>query len=168
VDHYRLMARFNRWVNAELYGTVATLSQAAYVAERGAFFGSIARTLNHQLVVDRLWFNRFFDAVPEDFTGLDQVLHDDFDDLHAARVAADRWIVEVVDGLAADDLERAYEFTSPSTGQRSSMRGWHMLTTVFNHQTHHRGQVHAMMTRLAGEAPPLDLVYYSRETGDGL
>ena len=54
MDQFRLMARFNRWVNAELYGTVATLSKVEYEAERGAFFGSIKRTLNHLLVVDRL------------------------------------------------------------------------------------------------------------------
>jgi len=165
LEQFRLSARFNAWVNATLYGVVAELSDADYAAERGAFFGSIERTLNHLLVVDRIWFNRFFDRLPDGVTGLDQVLHAEFADLRAARDETDRWIVEVVDGLTPADLEREFAFTAMSTGQRQSMRGLHMLMTIFNHQTHHRGQVHCLLSQAGAKPPSLDLPIFLRAGG---
>ncbi len=95
MNSFPLMARFNAWVNTRLYGTVAELPEPDYRAERKAFFGSIHRTLNHLLVVDRLWTGRMEGLDHGDLT-LADVPYDDFASLRAARTAEDERLIAVV------------------------------------------------------------------------
>lgn len=164
-SHFRMLARYNAWANETLYGVVARLSDAEYRKTRAAaFFGSIHGTLNHLLVVDKRWFGRIFGDLDPTITRLDQILHESFADLRQARVAEDKWIVEQVDALAPEDLERSFDYRD-SRGQPWTMRTDHGLATVFNHQTHHRGQVHALLKETDVAPPPLDIPVYLRETG---
>ncbi len=161
LDHLSTSAAYNRWANERLYAAVGTLSDAAYRADRGAFFGSIRNTLNHVLVADRIWLKRLTGAgdAPE---RLDAILHDDFEGLEAARAAEDDRIAAFVASLDAADPERS--FTYQNTAGKSFHQGFvPVLMHVFNHQTHHRGQVHAMLTGLSEPAPALDLIFYLRE-----
>ena len=164
LDHLALMARFNGWANQRLYASVAGLPDAAYRAERGAFFGSIHRTLNHLLAVDRLWTGRILGR-DRGIRALDQVLYDDFAALREARADEDRQLVELVDGLSAAQLAAAVRYRRIIGTGLEEVRAGHILLTLFNHQTHHRGQVHVLLTQADVLPPPLDVVFYLEEIG---
>jgi uncharacterized damage-inducible protein DinB len=165
IDHFRLLAGFNRWANGRVYDDAAALRTAEYYKTRAcAYFGSIHGTLNHLLLVDRLWFGRLVGQTPA-ISRLDEILYDDFAGLRAAREAEDERIVALLQGMdeAALATDRRFALIS-EPGER--VMGVHlMLTTVFNHQTHHRGQVHAMLKDAGVEPPGLDIVLYPEALG---
>jgi uncharacterized damage-inducible protein DinB len=165
--HVTMMAAYNAWANRRIYGACAALSDADRKADLGAFFGSLHRTLNHLVVTDRIWLARFRGETPTE-TRLDAVPYDDFAALRAAREAEDVAIEAFVAGLDAGRLagEVAYVTISRPAPVRQPLVS--ALAHLFNHQTHHRGQCHAMLTRLAAEAPSLDLIAFQRETGMGM
>lgn len=165
IEHFRLLAGFNRWANGRVYDAVATLGEADYYKQRAcAFFGSIHGTLNHLLVVDRLWFGRLTGPVPA-VSRLDEILYDDFASLRTAREAEDERIVAVLEGLEEADLRRDCRFTLISEPGERVMTPLLILPTVFNHQTHHRGQVHAMLKEAGAMPPELDLIAYPGALG---
>lgn len=145
MNEFPLLARFNRWANGRYYACCAALSDAELRRERGAFFGSIHRTLNHILVVDRLWLGRI-EGAASGIASLDQILYDDFDDLWTARADEDERLIAFIDGLTPHELERLvrYRFVD---GTRAASPLHLILVTLFNHQAHHRGQVHALLTQ---------------------
>jgi uncharacterized damage-inducible protein DinB len=162
MSQFPLMARFNQWANARLYGAVARLPEEDYRAERGLFFGSVHRTLNHLLVVDRLWTRRI-EGEPHGIASLDMVLHDSFAELGRARAEEDRRLIRQVDALDEAGLRRLVRYRRIiGTGEQET-RCDHILITLFNHQTHHRGQVHAALTQCGIEPPPLDVIYFLDE-----
>ena len=166
-SHFVLLARYNAWANARIYEAAAALSDADYRADRGAFFKSVHGTLNHLLVGDRIWMRRFTGAGDAP-NRLDAILFEDFADLRAARDREDERIVAYVDSLgeeAPQGLIRYRTITNPTDVEQPLAPA---LLHFFNHQTHHRGQVHALLTGLTGAAPSLDLLLYQRETGTGL
>lgn len=163
MNDYELRARFNQWVNGRLFGVVADLTDSEYRRDLGAFFRSIHRTLNHLLLIDHMWFSRFTGDSTEAIETASDILHDDFDALRRARKEFDEHIIRVVDSLDDEALDRRYEFTMKASGNTMSMVGRHMLLTVFNHQTHHRGQVTAMLTQLERTIPGLDMPGFIRE-----
>ena len=164
MDHLPLMARFNAWVNGRLYDTVAGIPDTAYREDRQSFFGSIHNTLNHLLVVDRLWTGRI-EGLDRGVRALDQILYDDFDSLRAARAEEDARLVALVDRLGAEDLRAIVTYRRILSGGEQRTRCDHVLITLFNHQTHHRGQVHAMLTRSGVTPPPGDVIYFLEEQG---
>src|SRR6516165_3773836 len=97
-EHFRQFAAYNAWANRRLYAAAAELSDQDYRADRGAFFRSMRGTLNHLLVADRVWMQRFTGEgqAPD---RLDAILHDDLASLRTARAAEDRRIVAYVEGL---------------------------------------------------------------------
>jgi uncharacterized damage-inducible protein DinB len=96
--HYRMFGHYNAWANNRLYDAAAQLGIEQYRADRGAFFKSVHGTLNHLLVTDRIWMQRFTgDGEAPD--RLDAILFETFETLRAAREAEDRRIVDFVDGL---------------------------------------------------------------------
>ena len=164
MNHLPLMARFNAWANDRLYGAVVRLSEAAYRQDRKAFFGSIHNTLNHLLVVDRLWSGRI-EGVDRGIRSLDQILYADLDSLRAARKAEDKRLIALVDGLSDEQLQMPATYRRIIGDGEARTRRDHILITLFNHQTHHRGQVHAMLTQADIVPPPLDVIYYLEEVG---
>ncbi len=154
------LAKFNPWVNAHLYDAAATLSDADYRHDCGAFFGSVHHTLNHILVVDRLWFGRA-QGIKADVKTLDQILFDDFAALRAEREAEDQRIIDYVTQLSDDDLADVQSFHTMD-GMPSQMPRGLMLMSVFNHQTHHRGQITAMLSSFGADYGDIDLPYYLR------
>ncbi|SEQ06155.1 Uncharacterized damage-inducible protein DinB (forms a four-helix bundle) [Faunimonas pinastri] len=164
-----MMAAYNEWANRRLYDAAGQLNDTDYRADRGAFFGSVHRTLNHLLVTDRIWLSRFTGSGPT-YPSLDLVLHEDLPSLAAARAEEDRRIVEWADGLSEEDLAGTFTY-QPVTNPRDITQPLApALAHLFNHQTHHRGQVHALLTAIGGRdaAPSLDLIVFQRETGIGL
>lgn len=165
MDHFALMARFNAWVNPRVYDCVARLSDSDYRRGRGAFFGSIHRTLNHLLVVDRLWTRRIAGA-EHGIGSLDQVLYEDFAALREARAEEDRKIIALVDGLTPDRLHAPVRYRRILGEGMEEARAGHILLTLFNHQTHHRGQVHTMLTQSGIEPPAFDVIFFLDEIGE--
>ena len=164
--HYRMFAGYNSWCNERLYDAAAPLPDAAYRTDRGAYFKSLHGTLNHLLVGDRIWMRRFTGngEVP---ASLDAILYDDFASLRAARRAEDERISRYIDGLTETQLSGPIRYRTivrPVTVEQTLAPA---LDHFFNHQTHHRGQAHALLTAITGDAPSFDLFIYQRETGQG-
>jgi len=167
--HFEMFARYNRWANNRIYDAAAKLPDADYRADKGAFFGSVHRTLNHILVADRIWMYRFTGEGPT-YTKLDTVPCDDLASLRHEREAEDARIAGFVSGLDEERLGGTFSYRTITKPADITQKFAPALAHFFNHQTHHRGQVHALVTALAGHdaAPSLDLIYFQRETGVGL
>lgn len=167
--HYAMFARYNAWANALVYDAVERLPDADYRHDAGAFFGSVHGTLNHLLATDRIWMRRFTGAgdAPD---RLDAILFDAFADLRAAREAEDARITAWIDGLTVEALAGTLRYSPINNPREIRQPLASALTHVFNHQTHHRGQVHGLLTHLAGRdaAPSLDLIAFQRKTGIGM
>lgn len=167
-DHWIEMARYNAWANARLFAATAALPGGAFHEETGAFFGSLCGTLNHLLVTDRIWMKRFT-ATGEAPNRLDAILHEDLAGLRQAREAEDRRISDWIAGLSEADLAGSIRYARVSTADVIEQPLASALAHLFNHQTHHRGQAHAQVTRLGGRdaGPVLDLLAFQRETRAG-
>jgi uncharacterized damage-inducible protein DinB len=163
VAHYRMFGRYNAWANSRLYDATARLSTEQYRADRGAFFKSVHGTLNHLLVTDRIWMQRFT-SEGDAPNRLDAILFESFDDLRAARVAEDRRIVDFVDRLDDGRIAGTIKYRRVSSPEEFEQQLAPALAHWFNHQTHHRGHVHALLTGLVGEAPELDLLIFQRQS----
>ena len=156
-----LFAGYNAWANRTLYDAAQGLGEAACRETRpAAYFGSILGTLNHVLVTDYLWFPRL-NGISRSDLKLNQVLFDDLAELRAAREAEDARIIDQVGAMDETSLAANCAFRD-SRGNPWTMPAWQILATVFNHQTHHRGQAHALIKEAGAEPPSLDLPVYVR------
>ncbi|MEE1613374.1 DinB family protein [Microvirga sp. CF3016] len=165
--HFAMMAGYNAWSNERIYDVAAQLSDADYRADRGAFFKSVHGTLNHLLVADRIWLKRF-SGRGEAPNRLDAILFETLPELRAARAREDERIVAYVDSLSDADLMGRIRYKTITTPMEIEQPLAPALVHFFNHQTHHRGQVHALLTGFGLEAPSLDLILFQRQTGMGL
>jgi uncharacterized damage-inducible protein DinB len=160
------MARYNRWQNENLYGAAGRLPDSERTRERGAFFGSIHGTLAHLLWGDLTWMRRFHPNGPAapprpSNTGFTN-LWPDWVDLCTRRAGCDGDIANWADQLTADWLATDLTWTS-SDGSRTSTAPKAMLVAhFFNHQTHHRGQVHCMLTQAGIKPSDTDLMLMER------
>jgi uncharacterized damage-inducible protein DinB len=159
-----MLAAYNRWANRRLYAAAAELEDADYRVDHGAFFGSVHGTLNHILTGDRIWLGRLTGQgdVP---ARLDQILYDSLEDLRAAREAEDGRIVSYVAALSDADLAGTVRYRTITGPVDIEQELLPVLINFFNHQTHHRGQAHCLLTRIANRAPSLDLLMFQRESG---
>ena len=169
LPHFKMFARYNEWANRRLYEHAAAVSDVDYRAERGAFFGSVHGTLNHMLVTDQIWMRRFTGEGPT-HPRLDLILHDELPALRELREAEDARIIAWIDALDDEKLAATFTYrtiTSPSDITQPLAPA---LAHFFNHQTHHRGQLHGLLTAIGGRdaAPILDLILFQRETGIGI
>jgi len=164
--HFEMFSRYNAWANERLYGAAALLPDGDYRADRGAFFKSLHGTLNHLLVADRIWMHRFTGAEPI-ATRLDVILYQDFTSLRAARRNEDVRIVRYIGSLSATDLERRIRYRTVTNPQDIEQPLAPALAHFFNHQTHHRGQAHGLLTALTGDAPSFDLIVFQRQGSHG-
>ncbi len=151
-----LMAEYNRWMNEKAYAAAATLTDEERKRDRGAFFKSIHATLNHILSIDGVWLGRFdgkrYPSLPPG-----QDLHDDFDRLRAARVDLDEAILAWARSMTPETLAEPMTWTAKVYAFTQTHPRWVQAAQMFNHQTHHRGQVHAMLTAAGLDVGPTDL-----------
>jgi len=162
LEHARRMAQYNAWANQRLYNACAALPPDAYYAERPSFFGSLHKTLNHILVGDSIWLGRFIGRSTAHITRLNQILHEDFQSLRPARETLDTEFIAFCDGLTEEALSKPFSYTN--TRQQSFTDPLYpALMHCFNHQTHHRGQAHGLLSH-AGvkDTPELDLMWFLR------
>ncbi len=161
VEHVRTMARYNAWQNRSLYGAADGLAEAERLKERGAFFGSIQCTLSHILWGDQLWMSRFAPdrvAKPPALVRSGAGNYPDWADLKARRVAFDKVIIDWADAM--DTAWPSVDLTWYSGILKADVAKprWFLVMHFFNHQTHHRGQVHAMLTAAGATPEDTDLM----------
>ena len=168
-QHFSMFGGYNRWANERLYEAAAKLPDADYRADRGAFFGSLHRTLNHLVVADRIWLRRFTGTGPVQ-KRLDEVLFDNLAELAGARAEEDERIIAYIESLTEADIAATFTYRRTSSPTEITQPLGPALAHFFNHQTHHRGQAHVLLTISGGRdaAPSFDLVEFQRATGIGL
>jgi uncharacterized damage-inducible protein DinB len=164
-NYFATLADYNAWANRRLYQACEALSATEYMRERAAFFGSLHATLNHILVADRIWIARLEGHSPPNLK-LDQILYADLIGLKVARVAEDEHIRRTVAGIPGEALDRPLAYRN-SRGDRFETPLRLVLGHFFNHQTHHRGQVHGLLSQTKMPPPALDLILFIRQTQDG-
>ncbi len=154
LTHYlRIQAHANRLSNHRLHGAMAALSRAEFHAPRTSFFPSLAETLNHILLVD-LYYVGALHGEPDLRAAADGfVPSEEIGALAARQAASDARLVAFCDALDAA-LDREVQMPRDTHIQRD--RVGHVLAHLFNHQTHHRGQAHAMLAGSAIAPPQLD------------
>ena len=157
--YIRTMARYNRWQNRSIYGAADTLSPQERLRDRGAFFKSIEGTLNHLLWGDKMWLHRFA-ATPKPEGGIAGSASGiaEWDQLKTERKAVDEAIVIWSEGVAEDWLSGNLTWVSSAARREFTKPNWLLVTHFFNHQTHHRGQVHAMLTAAGAKPDDTDLM----------
>ncbi|MDW6021282.1 DinB family protein [Mesorhizobium sp. BAC0120] len=164
-QHFQMFAAYNKWANGRIYDAAAELSADEFERDMGAFFRSMLGTLNHLLVADRVWMKRFT-GEGDAPAALDAILFRDFAKLRAAREAEDQRILKWVGSLKEKDISGRFTYTRLSDMSTHSQRLAPALDHVFNHQAHHRGQAHMILTALGRPSVVLDLVAFQR-TEDG-
>lgn len=143
--HYQLMARYNQWMNQRLYLVCQNLSDELRKTDLGAFFGSIHATLNHLLFADHAWMARFHNQPAPYYLG--QEIYQNFAQLTAAREQFDQDIILFCEQLTPTWLTTEIHYRSGIDNLMRSLPGWALLTHMFNHQTHHRGQITTLLTQ---------------------
>ena len=166
--HPRSMALFNAWANKELHRACESLPADALAKDLGAFFGSVIGTLNHIYLVDCLYRDRLEGRQPN-YTGLDQILHSNLAELSAAQFSQDQHYVERVSDLTESQLEETIGFET----LLEEPEYWEVplrtyYTNLFQHQIHHRGQAHNLLSQLGITPPPIGYIEYELEHGSSI
>lgn len=166
-------ARYNRWMNRRLYALMQTMPDAERRADRGAFFGSVHGTLNHLLLGDRLWITHwaqqgFIAALPEslslpDVDALDQPLYPGFGAMVVDRECVDDLLVQATEAWNDELLHRESVERWPD-GRELRRPLWVEVQHLFNHQTHHRGQLSTLLTQAGLDIGVTDIVALPRES----
>lgn len=156
-----MMSRYNQWQNNGLRETVKVMADAELRADRGAFFGSILGTLNHIMFADYLWMKRIDDAtqVPEIATGDSTAQTANVTEWSFERFRLDCVILEWARSLSPIDLSGKILWHSYTYDKEFDHDRALCVTHFFNHQTHHRGQIHAMMTAAGQKTIDTDLIF---------
>ncbi len=171
IEHYRAMARYNLWMNERLYAACAKLSEVDRRRDVGGFFGSVHGALNHILLADCAWLIRLTrddqyrarsaDGQVIQIKSLDQILYEDFADLSANRSSLDQKICTWAEALSEAATSATLEYKD-SRGTPYSHPAWYAMSHMFNHQTHHRGQVTALLFQLGQDPGITDLAVMLR------
>lgn len=142
----RTMAAYNRWMNDRLYQTCAGIPDAERKRDRGAFFRSVHGTLNHLLYGDRAWMSRFLGR-DLGWNGPADELYAEFEPLRQARADLDRTIEAWAATLAPEWLAADFSYTSRIDGKTRTFPASTLVAHMFNHQTHHRGQLTTLLSQ---------------------
>jgi len=155
LEHFQMLAKYNRLANKRIYGSCSELSKKERTKDRSAFFRSIHGTLNHIMIGDRIWLSRFRgETVPS--TGLDEILYEDFGELWDERQIMDQRLSNFVEELEPEFLNEEVSYIN-NEGHRYDDPVHLLLPHLFNHETHHRGQVHDMICQTDVDSPVLDM-----------
>lgn len=154
----RMMAAYNAEMNRRVYAAADTLDDAARRADGGAFWGSIHGTLSHLVWGDTIWMSRFDGwAAPSAGMNDSPRLIEDWAALKSARAAADARIADWTGRLDEARLAGTLTWYSGAAGRELTRPLWVLVAHMFNHQTHHRGQAHALITRAGAATGDTDL-----------
>lgn len=160
-NHFSRLAAYNLWANKHLYDSVDLLQSDEFMQDKGLAFRSVCGTLNHLLVVDRIWMRRMT-GTDDAGIKLDDILSADRAVLREMRTHEDHKIVSFIDDMNESDFLRECRYTNMS-GQVFCNRYNDIFTHFFNHHTHHRGQIHALLTQFGQSSTSLDYIYFMRD-----
>lgn len=155
-DYLITMANYNEWMNRKLYDICSNIPDDKRKKNMGAFFKSIHGTLNHLLYGDKAWMGRFI-GKPFEISVIGKDLYDNFDDLYRERINTDQKIIDWTQTLSIDWLKSDFEYTSNVDNKTRILPTWILVTHMFNHQTHHRGQLTTLIKQLGFEPGITDL-----------
>ena len=150
------MAAYNRWMNEKIYACAAQLTDEVRKRDMGAFFGSIHGTLNHIYIGDEAWMQRL-NGEPVSMKSPAEERYADFDELRSARQQLDDRIDRWADSLTDEFADSMFKFRSVTYQRDIELPAWAAITQVFNHQTHHRGQVTTLLKQLGIDPGPTDI-----------
>ena len=154
----RAMTAYNRWMNERLYAVCARLSDDERRADRGAFFRSVHGTLDHIVYADLAWLSRFTGDPPE-VPPLGRELYADFVELRAVRILLDDRLDAWGSTLDAQWLAAPFTYASKVDGTMRTLPAWILVVHLFNHQTHHRGQLTTLLKQLGHDPGVTDLPF---------
>jgi uncharacterized damage-inducible protein DinB len=160
-SYCQLMAEYNEWMNAKIYDACASMSEAELREDRGAFFNSIYLTLNHLAYADLAFLSRFT-REPAEVPPLGEDLFGGFAPLRAERVRLDQRLLTWSSRLTPDWLSLPLTYVSKVDGQERTIARWVLVTHLFNHQTHHRGQVTTLLTQHGLDVGSTDIPFMPR------
>lgn len=163
MEFLKTLTRYNAWANAELYDAVRALPDGEATKERPSLFKTIVKTLNHPLLTDRIWWAHLH-GEPHGHGALNEVIHDDFDDLAKARAEMDQRIIGYAENLPEADVDDPVSFTLLSGVDGVMTRGM-ILMHMVNHNSYHRGFVVETFCQIPAPLPLIDLPIFMR--GDG-
>ena len=165
--HYcQLMADYNQWMNDKLYRACAALPEEELHADKGAFFKSIYMTLNHITYSDLAFLSRFT-GEPAQVPPLGEDLFGGFQALSVQRQLLDKRMCDWSQALTPDWLAHTLTYLSKVDGKHKTAPHWVLVTHMFNHQIHHRGQVTTLLTQQGVDVGSTDLPFMPRfECGD--
>jgi len=146
-NRWQLMADYNAWMNERLYSICGSLSDEERKRDRGAFFKSIHSTLNHILWADSVWMTRFTSKAYSPSVPLGTDVYADFSELSAARTTLDAEIGAWAATLTEEKLQAPYTFVSQVLKVTRVQPTWAFVAHMFNHQTHHRGQLTTLLSQ---------------------
>jgi len=160
-SHYKLMSDYNQWMNQALFEVCEKIPDNKRKQDLGAFFKSIHSTLNHILWADEIWLGRFAGEIP-DLPAMGADIYSDFNELQSARVQTDEKIQQWLAAIDENWLASDFSFTSVSDKKTRRAPGWLFVSHMFNHQTHHRGQITTLISQLGIEPPVTDIPWMPR------
>jgi len=155
-EYCQLMASYNHWMNERLYAVCSEFSDAERCRDRGAFFSSIHGTLNHLLWGDRMWFGRFV-GPPCTYPEFGADMFDTFDELRRERDATDRALIAWAGEVSAQWLASTLEYASRVDGKTRRLPAAAAVVHLFNHGTHHRGQLSTLIKQAGVDPGVTDL-----------
>ncbi len=155
------LAAYHGWANKLLLEHLSQVTEADYRAPAGLFFNSIHGTLNHLLLADRAWLGRFI-GKPEKFASLAQEIEIDRERL--AEQLAGRHLLwqSLIESASSETIMGSLHYTT-TAGEKAVTPWLGTVAHVFNHATHHRGQISAALTSLHYACPELDMIYFLRQ-----
>lgn len=169
-SHFQLMANYNSRMNDQILSIIESLELIDLTENKGAYFQSIIGTLNHILVGDIIWLSRFnlhsecyislkdVTKLPKP-QGLSDILYLDFKSYKRARKIVDfaviNWLNKDVD---VSDFNRNLEYSN-TAGIKSSRNFGELLSHLFNHQTHHRGQLSTLLNQMGHDIGATDFLF---------
>ena len=156
-EYFLTMARYNQWMNEKLYDVCAGMTDEVRKRESGAPFNSIHGLLNHMLLADRVWLGRFQNK-PFVVSSLSQELYVDFAELKTERTKTNEEIIRWTAFLTSEALAGSFTFTPISNPVERTMPLWTCVLHFFNHQTHHRGQLTALIEQAGFDCGVTDLL----------
>ncbi len=155
------MACYNQWQNESIYSAGDELDEAELQKDRGAFFGSIQRTLSHLLWGDTLWLHRFAGTEEPSVGSIGESadMEVDWGVMKSQRVKTDNLILDWASRIQPSDIAGELSWFSGAMNREITKPRAMLFVHFFNHQTHHRGQVHAMLTAAGGKPDDTDLPF---------
>lgn len=157
-EYCQMMAQYNRWMNQRLYECCVNIDDNERKDDKGAFFGSIHQTLNHILYGDLAFMSRFT-GLPQEVPELGIDLFDDFYNLRLAREDLDNRIITWASEMSDDWLENTLTYTSKVDAVTRTVTHWVLLTHMFNHEIHHRGQLTTLLSQMDLDVGSTDITF---------